>query len=230
MTLRWMLLLSAPRRMRCVVPVKLCAVCTFAELCQRCHAQAVLDALTAAAAVPLPCDALAAPVSAPQRSPAVVRNPKFNPWTPHADEFRVHTLQDARPAKPNSKILALQAAELARKQEVRQRCRCGVYCLQPCLTRDTSQERINEERQAKKEALERQREAARRAAAQSMPTLKDAAQGDGPAKLLPRPPASGAAFPSKPGETASKALPRLKQAMEVRVLTDAALAVPRWLY
>jgi hypothetical protein len=85
------------------------------------------------------------------------------------------------------------------------------------------QERLHHERQAKKEALERQREAAKRAAVMHLPVQqKDAASGDSLAKLYARPPAAGAsAFAAKPVESGSKALPRLKQAMEVRASSSS---------
>ena len=92
------------------------------------------------------------------------------------------------------------------------------------------QERLHDERQAKKEALERQREAAKRAAVMHLPVQqKDAASGDSIAKLYARPPAAGAAATAaKPVEGGSKALPRLKQAMEVRLSAPfpSALRLP----
>ena len=66
-------------------------------------------------------------------------------------------------------------------------------------------------------ALERQREAAKRAAVLHLPTQKDGI-ADGMSKSFSRPAVTGATAPFiKPAEVASKALPRLKQAMEVRV-------------
>jgi hypothetical protein len=90
------------------------------------------------------------------------------------------------------------------------------------------QERLHDERQAKKEALERQREAAKRAAVMHLPVQqKDAASGDSIAKLYARPPAAGAAASAaKPVEGGSKALPRLKQAMEVRLSAPIRLRAP----
>ena len=74
--------------------------------------------------------------------------------------------------------------------------------------------------------MERQREAARRAALMSHAAPKDAllAADAGAKPLLARPAAPSAppAAGAKAGETGSKALPRLKQAMEARQQLFAA--------
>ena len=76
------------------------------------------------------------------------------------------------------------------------------------------QQRIHDERQAKKAELERQREAARRIAMQQPPSVP-AAAAEGSA--MPPPPASSAALPAA-GKSAVPVLPaRLQQAMQVRM-------------
>ena len=79
----------------------------------------------------------------------------------------------------------------------------------------TPQQRIHDERQAKKAELERQREAARRIAMQQPPSVPSAA-ADGSA--MPPPSASTAALPAAGKSTAPVLPARLQQAMQVRIL------------
>ena len=114
--------------------------------------------------------------------------------------------------KQSGKILALQAAELARKQEVRFRATQVAMVRLTFLL--TPQQRIHDERQAKKAELERQREAARRIAMQQPPSVLSAAAD----VSMPPPPANSAAL-SAAGKSAAPVLPaRLQQAMQVCVL------------
>ena len=120
--------------------------------------------------------------------------------------------------KQSGKVLALQAAELARKQEVR---RCHAACVSASLLTDAcpvpSQQRIHDERQAKKAELERQREAARRTAMQQQPPALKPAAPEMPAKLPPPAGAGSAAQPAPGSGSVAPVLPaRLQQAMQVR--------------
>jgi len=79
----------------------------------------------------------------------------------------------------------------------------------------TSQQRILDERQAKKAELERQREAARRVAMQQPPSVPSATAD---VSAMPPPPMSSAVPPAA-GKIAAPVLPaRLQQAMQVCVL------------
>jgi hypothetical protein len=99
------------------------------------------------------------------------------------------------------KVIALAMAEQARKKE----------------------EQLQQERKQKKEQLERQREAARQLAMQGLPKAAATAPGDSSAKAmqpaLPCPALPASALAPRPVlESVAKAsaIPRLKQAMEVR--------------
>jgi len=80
------------------------------------------------------------------------------------------------------------------------------------------EEQLLLERKLKKEELERQREAARRAAVQPVPAQKEGDVGAKAAACLAPSSTSGLAAAARAPEGAAKAtaLPRLKQAMEVR--------------
>jgi hypothetical protein len=103
---------------------------------------------------------------------------------------------DATGVKRAAKVPSLQMAEQARKKE----------------------EQLLLERKLKKEELERQREAARRAAVQPVPAQKEGDVGAKAAACLAPSSTSGLAAAARAPEGAAKAtaLPRLKQAMEVR--------------
>ena len=108
---------------------------------------------------------------------------------------------------------------------------CGISWPRACQLTDgcclRSQQRIHDERQAKKAELERQREAARRIAMQQQPpVLKESAVSEMPAKLPP-PAGTGSAAPAAGGGAAVSALPaRLQQAMQVRPQRCARLCAP----
>lgn len=99
------------------------------------------------------------------------------------------------------KVLALAMAEQARKKE----------------------EQLQQERKLKKEQLERQREAARQAAMQALPKAAQVpVAGEAPAKAAA---SSQAARPAVDTAAKASAMPRLKQAMEVRLRVDNACSV-----
>ena len=133
-------------------------------------------------------------------------------WKPQAPAVEAPPV-----VKQSGKSLALQAAELARKQEVRFRATGDAWeAHRRCLM--TPQQRIHDERQAKKAELERQREAARRIAMQQPPSVlqKEIAAPD--TSAVPPLAAGSAALPAAGKSTAPVLPARLQQAMQVRML------------